>query len=711
VGAARRRGGETIGRARIIVDARDHREPASRIGFGLLIDSRPMSGRPITIRSRLVRDLTVLVVGLGVVTSAVLFLGGRRAVRTLAGVVMSQTLATTESRMDGFFGGVEHQLGIIQRQVSGPGFDGGTAEADPERALETTRTRRNELFAPVIAVSPEVSSIILADERGREHMLLRDGDGWRNRLVAADEWPAVRWYDWTGDETPVRSQEMIDYDPRERPWFRGAIAGDADQLHWTDPYIFFTSRQLGITVSGRFEDADGLTRVAAIDVLLRDITEFTRTLAVGERGVASVLTGDGRMLGLPGVPEFDDPAARRAAYLKAPEELGLRIIDDAIAVRRTRELDGRTVFRFTSGGEAWWGATEPYTLSSGLPLRVAVLIPEAELLGDLVLVRMIVLGVVGVVLILGVLRVASLARRFGAPIAAVAHASERITTGDLEPGPPIESRFTEIRRLVEAQEHMRAGIAASMKLQKIERDLDIAREIQSGLLPTIRPDSAGFRVAGWNRPADETGGDFYDWMTLPDGRILIALADATGHGIGPALMTVVCRAYMRAAVTGDDITLVGAIARVNDLLHADLPDARFVTAAIGVLNPATHTLSMVSAGQAPIFMRRADGTCEVWDADVPPLGIMNGMPMEKPRKVVFAPGDTLVITTDGFFEWANAADEQYGIERLEQFVTARAGDEPDAFIAALEAEVGRHAAGEPQPDDLTVLVVQRAIED
>lgn len=252
------------------------------------------------------------------------------------------------------------------------------------------------------------------------------------------------------------------------------------------------------------------------------------------------------------------------------------------------------------------------------------------------------------------------------------------------------------------------GMRMRQQLNKIERDLDIAREIQRGLLPTDIPDTPGFEIEGWSKPADQTGGDYFDWMALPDGGTLITLADVSGHGIGPALIVAVCRAYMRAATASNGVALESALSRVNDLLQMDIPDERFVTAAVGVLQPEAHELTLVSAGQAPLFFyRAASRTVENWDADDVPLGVMEGVTFDGARKIEFEPGDALVLITDGFFEWANHAGEQYGIQRLEEFVTKHAHRSPANFISALHADVVAHAAGQAQPDDLTVVIVKR----
>lgn len=258
---------------------------------------------------------------------------------------------------------------------------------------------------------------------------------------------------------------------------------------------------------------------------------------------------------------------------------------------------------------------------------------------------------------------------------------------------------------------VKQGMNLQQQLQKVERDLDIAREIQRGLLPRETPDTPGFEIEGWSKPADQTGGDYYDWMKLPDGGTLFTLADVSGHGIGPALIVAVCRAYLRAAAAGNGVALGQAMSRVNDLLEMDIPAERFVTAAAGVLRPDANEISLVSAGQAPLFFyRAATRTVENWSADDLPLGVAPGLSFDAGRVIHFEPGDALVLTTDGFFEWSNPSDEQYGIERLEAFVKAHGHEQTSSFISALHAEVVAHANGKAQPDDLTVLIVKRKVE-
>ena len=102
---------------------------------------------------------------------------------------------------------------------------------------------------------------------------------------------------------------------------------------------------------------------------------------------------------------------------------------------------------------------------------------------------------------------------------------------------------------------------------------------------------------------------------------------------------------------------------MNDLLLHDMPAGRFVTAVVGIIDAARGEMSLLSAGHAPIyFYEAAAGVVHTWEADGLPLGIMSGLELDQPRAIRFAPGDTLVMITDGFFEWQDAAGEQFGIQ-------------------------------------------------
>jgi serine phosphatase RsbU (regulator of sigma subunit) len=249
------------------------------------------------------------------------------------------------------------------------------------------------------------------------------------------------------------------------------------------------------------------------------------------------------------------------------------------------------------------------------------------------------------------------------------------------------------------------------RMERIDHDLLIASTIQRALLPRSAPTVAGFQIAGWNRPADQTGGDYYDWQQLPDGRWIITLADVSGHGIGPALVTASCRAYVRAAShhAGD---LASLATRVNLMLAEDLLAGRFVTMVNVLIDPSDGSMAMLSAGHGPIMLLVAE-TGEIRDF-MPqniPLAISPDEAFAPAAAIALTPGDSLVLVTDGVIEWARPGDngpaEQFGAPRLRAALTANARLKPDALIDAVVAEIERFAGPETQQDDVTMVVIRR----
>jgi phosphoserine phosphatase len=241
--------------------------------------------------------------------------------------------------------------------------------------------------------------------------------------------------------------------------------------------------------------------------------------------------------------------------------------------------------------------------------------------------------------------------------------------------------------------------------QRMQRDLDIAREIQQGLFPRQDPMVQDYEVAGWNRSADETGGDAYDFVALDDGRLAVFLADATGHGIGAALVIAQCRSLLRAmlSVTQDLPTIA---ASVNRLLAEDLASNRFVTAFIGILDPRTHTVEYIAGGQGPLLMLSTTGV-ESRPADALPFAVLPEVEYDAPQRFAFAAGDVLVLLTDGFYEALDPHDEQFGEARVIDFVRQKAGLPLARLIGALNAEIERFTQGRKQADDLTAVLIRR----
>lgn len=242
--------------------------------------------------------------------------------------------------------------------------------------------------------------------------------------------------------------------------------------------------------------------------------------------------------------------------------------------------------------------------------------------------------------------------------------------------------------------------------QRMARDLHIARNIQQALFPKTPPQLAGYEIAGFNCPADETGGDCYDFITLPDGRLAVLLADATGHGIGAALVIAQCRSLVRAMLSvTDDLPRVAA--GVNKLLTQDLTPDIFVTAFFGIVTPDSDELHYISGGQGPLVHIAADGTVEQRRASGVPFALDEDMPYDPPDPFIMKPGSLLLVMTDGFYEATDRKNTLFGSDRVIEFVKSCRDSPPAETLSRLYEEVRAYSGQKPQADDLTAVLIRR----
>ena len=653
-------------------------------------------GRPVSIRRSLLVNIIAMIGLLSTAIIVVAAIGARRAVARLSSAIIVQTTERVEERLHRFFDPLDGGL-----QIAGAwGAEGLLDLARPERM----RT----LLAPYMHRYGQISAIIVADGRGSEFMLLRVGSRWTIREMNPDTWGRRgRFTEWTESQPePIVTWRELDYDPRTRPWYRGAI-GNRRTVHWTEPYTFYTAQEPGITaaVSYDLDEADAVEHVVAFDVKLSEISDFTYGLRPSPGGAVFVMTDQGQVIGLPRDEQFADPVARRNAILREASELGVLMVQDSTRAYRELQIDDREAYQFVSDGRSWWAGAAPFELGPDRLLLMAVAVPAGDLLEQVERLRWTIVVITVLVLAGALWRAAALAHRYSEPIEALVRQSDRISRGDLEPGPEIVSRVREVRRLARAQERMRLGLRSLLKL---ERDLQLARQIQERTFPDVIPELRGFRIDAWSEPAEETGGDTYDVVERGD-RVVLLLADATGHGIGPAISVTQVRAMLRMAVQlGADLATI--VRDLNEQLCADLPDGRFITAWLGEIDTAAGTLTSFSAGQAPIvWYDAAGGQCVARPADTVPLGVVPDLPVEIAGPHTFADGDIVAVISDGIYEALNADGAQFGVDRVTQIIVRHHDGTPSEIIAALREAVGAFTGDTAASDDRTGIVIKKGI--
>ncbi|MFO1005874.1 MAG: SpoIIE family protein phosphatase [Planctomycetaceae bacterium] len=242
--------------------------------------------------------------------------------------------------------------------------------------------------------------------------------------------------------------------------------------------------------------------------------------------------------------------------------------------------------------------------------------------------------------------------------------------------------------------------------QKQDSEMNIASAVQLALLPERMPDVDGYDFFAMYESAQAVGGDYYDVFPLTSGKIAIAFGDVAGKGVPASLiMSRISTVVRSVAEFVDDVSQ--AIEKINGYMCARAVEGRFVTFVLVILDPIKHTMSLVIAGHMSPIIRKADGTLEEFPEDVigVPLGVVDGFPFDVVIRDI-APGETIVIYTDGVSEAMNASAELYGVERLRELVKKESSD-PQQLGKSILADVRKHAGGHPQNDDITLMVFGR----
>jgi serine phosphatase RsbU (regulator of sigma subunit)/anti-sigma regulatory factor (Ser/Thr protein kinase) len=240
--------------------------------------------------------------------------------------------------------------------------------------------------------------------------------------------------------------------------------------------------------------------------------------------------------------------------------------------------------------------------------------------------------------------------------------------------------------------------------ERFEQELEVARLIQQNFLPKQLPDLPGWQVAAYYRPAREVGGDFYDVIPLPHGQVGFVVGDVTDKGVPAALVMAATRSVLRASA--QRLVEPGLVLeRVNDHLCPDMPAKMFVTCLYGVLDPTSGRFRFANAGHDLPYVKTADGVVELRARGMP-LGLMSGMAYEE-KDAVLAPGDSLLLHSDGVVEAHNPDREMFGFPRLKDAVAQYpgGGELIDRVLTDLRAHTGPDAE---QEDDITMVTLARS---
>lgn len=243
----------------------------------------------------------------------------------------------------------------------------------------------------------------------------------------------------------------------------------------------------------------------------------------------------------------------------------------------------------------------------------------------------------------------------------------------------------------------------ALEKERIEKELEVAASIQKMILPKTIPQIEGFEIAGMNVPTKQVGGDYFDVIPLPGGKVALVIADATGKGVPAALLVSTLQACLRAYLESN-LGLEELMRRVNRVIVRSSTENKFITFFIAILDPSLKRLEIVNAGHCPPLIVR---NCNLMK--LPNTGVLLGC-FESAQFVgkeyLLESNDVLVMFTDGITEATNAKSEIYGDQRFEKIIIENCGKTANQLKSAIYKDVKEFEGGAEQTDDITMLIVK-----
>lgn len=276
---------------------------------------------------------------------------------------------------------------------------------------------------------------------------------------------------------------------------------------------------------------------------------------------------------------------------------------------------------------------------------------------------------------------------------------------------PIDFQDLEItlKKIISQHKIHRESLSVKSRLHTIEKELEVARRIQQGMLPVstrlFKEPSPPIELAGTMIPAKEVGGDFYDFFFLDGNRLAIIIADVSGKSIPACVFMAMAKTVIRTVANKSSSTS-DAFFKANEVLAIDNESGLFVTVFYGVLDLTTGELTYSNAGHTSPFLLNKDGAKQLPRRSGLALGIIENVFEYEENAITLSPGDTLILYTDGVTEAMNAAKQLYGEESLQKELNLLAEKPLEEVLAQIVQKVNIFSGAEEQNDDITLLALR-----
>ena len=475
---------------------------------------RSRTKKAVSIRFSLLRSFMVLIL---ISSLTVLILMSIRAHKTeveLSEQLINKGMVQAEQELNNFFQPVQKNVllaaawglgGKLNLDEVVSGAPGKLTQGQLKAA-----TQIDLLLAPLMQLFPDMSSLQVANSRGDGFLIIRLEHGrLKNRVVSRERWGTqTLWFDIDPSGRPKSPEwKTVDYEPRDRAWYVGLQPLPDMEVFWTDPYLFFTTKDLGITASVKWRNR-GMDYVFAADILLAAITDFTQrdNTQLTKHSQTAVYTQDWRAVGLPRYPKFQDPEAIRRAFLLTVDEIQIPELLAAVQEARNNEAIGQKIkesgqarFSYESRDETWWAGITSYPLGKMGHLWVGILVPNNDLLEGITQLRVYLLAATLLALAAALAYAFLLARSYSKPLEALAAQSRAIGDLDFRADQRIGAKLHEFKQLEEAQAQSLAALQSFAHYVPIEVVKELVRKGEVAriggrmeTLPVLFTDIAGF---------------------------------------------------------------------------------------------------------------------------------------------------------------------------------------------------------------------------
>jgi phosphoserine phosphatase RsbU/P len=575
-------------------------------------------------------------------------------------------------------------------------------------APNTTTTQESEEFRTLAGMDDLLKAVLIADT----DMV---------SIYIATDSGIMRRY-------PYENGTLPDYDPRKRPWFNDAKK--TSKVVWGDPYDDKIPNRKVVTSSRAVQTKFG-TWVIASDITTQQINEniihlspYVPNSAFLITSTGLVISGDGPCLSgtnrtcnevIGSIINWSDP------YLNQ-EKIGNYMVADKGGAVRSMEVDNQVIYiSYAPVRSMNWGFA--------LFRPASEIMAPAEKTGDAIKTATIVAGkeidtrtawilhvfaVLFCILLFIVILLSFLhARIITRPVEALRQGTVAIGKGDLDYRLTIDTG-DEFEVLAHSFNTMASDLKQNIEdlrrttadKERYIKEMEVAKEIQDNFLPEFTPKIPGIDLAATSIPAMEIGGDLYDFIPVAGDRWGLAIADVSGKGVSAALFMALCSTLIRVS-GGTEADPSVVLEHANQLIYADGRSSMFITLFYGVLDPAKRTFTYVNAGHNSPLLVRGDlpAVRTLDESRCIALGVVPEVNIAC-AELELEPGDLIVMYTDGVTEAFNPQDEEFGEERLMDYLKEHRKYPVQEIMDGLIEEVRRFCGSRPQSDDITLLIVR-----